>query len=156
MNGACRWVATSPPVRLARARRTSCSTARDPESGNLDRIQVIRLWREGGESFEKIYEVAWAGERSLNAAGKLPPVGNTVDAATATWSNTIGTAELIGTWTDPDFDASQRALYYARVIEIPTPRWATYLSVASGIPLSEGTKAWLQERAWTSPVYYRP
>ena len=81
---------------------------------------------------------------------------NTVDAATATYENSIGAAELFGTWTDPDFDAGERAFYYARVIEIPTPRWATYLSVASGIPLSEGTSPWLQERAWTSPVYYTP
>ena len=130
--------------------------ARDPESGNLDRIQVIKLWREGGQSHERIYNVAWSAGRRPDAAGRLPAVGNTVNADTATWSNTIGAEELLGTWTDPDFDPSQRAMYYARAIEIPTPRWATYLSVATGLPLSEGTKAWLQERAWTSPVYYTP
>lgn len=130
--------------------------ARDPLSGNLDRIQIVKLWREDGRSYEKIYDVAWSAGRSKLADGRLPPVGNTVDAAKATFSNTIGSAELFGTWTDPDFDASERALYYARAIEIPTPRWATYLSVSSGIPLSDETRAWHQERAWTSPIYYTP
>ncbi|TIX49535.1 DUF3604 domain-containing protein [Alteraurantiacibacter aquimixticola] len=130
--------------------------AKDPESGNLDRIQIVKVWREGGESFERIYDVAWSGERQPDEDGKLPAVGNTVDAAKATYENTIGAAELFATWSDPDFDPSERALYYARVIEIPTPRWATYLSVASGVPLSESTSPWLQERAWTSPVYYTP
>lgn len=130
--------------------------AKDPDSGNLDRIQIVKLWRENGESYERIYDVAWSPGRRRLASGRLEPVGNTVDASRATYTNTIGAPELVGTWTDPDFDPAQRALYYARVIEIPTPRWATYLSVASGIPLSEGTKAWLQERAWTSPVYYTP
>jgi hypothetical protein len=83
-------------------------------------------------------------------------VGNTVDAARATYTNSIGAAELFGTWQDPDFDPSQRAVYYARVLEIPTPRWATYLAAASGVALSDGTRAWLQERAWTSPIWYRP
>ncbi len=129
---------------------------KDPASGNLDRIQIVKLWREGGRSMERIYDVAWSDGRSIGADGRLEPVGNTVDAATATYSNTIGAAELFTTWTDPDFDPSQRAIYYARVLEIPTPRWATYLSVASGIPLSDATPAWLQERAWSSPVWYRP
>jgi Protein of unknown function (DUF3604) len=75
---------------------------------------------------------------------------------TATYANTIGVAELVGTWRDPEFDPAQRALYYARVLEIPTPRWATYLSVKSGVPLAPDTKPSLQERAWTSPVYYSP
>ncbi|WP_126174121.1 DUF3604 domain-containing protein [Altericroceibacterium xinjiangense] len=130
--------------------------AKDPESGNLDRIQIVKLWREDGNSYEKIYDVVWSPGRRRLASGRVEPVGNTVNAARATYTNTIGTPELVGSWTDPDFDPAQRALYYARVIEIPTPRWATYLSVASGIPLSEGTKPWLQERAWTSPVYYTP
>ncbi|MGC1271767.1 MAG: DUF3604 domain-containing protein [Croceibacterium sp.] len=130
--------------------------ARDPLSGNLDRIQIIKLWRENGQSKEKIFNVAWSPGRSLMANGRLPAVGNTVNAARATYANTIGAAELFGTWSDPDFDPSQRALYYARAIEIPTPRWATYLSAASGVPLSPSTPAWLQERAWTSPVFYTP
>jgi hypothetical protein len=130
--------------------------ARDPNSGNLDRIQIVKLWREGGQSHEKIYNVAWSPGRSLLADGRLPAVGNTVNAARATYSNTIGAAELFGTWSDPDFDPALRALYYARVLEIPTPRWATYLSARTGIPLTQGTNAWLQERAWTSPIYYTP
>jgi hypothetical protein len=130
--------------------------ARDPFSGNLDRIQIVKLWRRGGQSFEKVYDVAGSPARRRDRNGRLAPVGNTVDAAKATYRNTIGAAELVGTWRDPDFDPAERALYYARVIEIPTPRWATYLSARSGIPLAEGTPAWLQERAWTSPVYYTP
>lgn len=130
--------------------------AKDPASGHLDRIQIIKVWRDGGQSYERIYDVAWSGDRTPGEDGKLPAVGNTVDASTATWENSIGAAELFASWTDPDFDASQRAFYYARVIEIPTPRWATYLSVASGIPLTDQTVPWLQERAWTSPVYFTP
>ncbi len=130
--------------------------AKGPGSGNLDRIQIVKVWRENGENREAIYDVAWSDGRQPGADGRLPPVGNTVDAATATYENSIGEAGLFGTWTDPDFDASERAFYYARVIEIPTPRWATYLSVASGIPLRDDTPSWLQERAWTSPVYYTP
>jgi len=130
--------------------------AKDPRSGNLDRIQIVKLWREGGQSREKIYDVAWSPGRSRLPTGRLEPVGNTVDAARASYTNTIGAPELVGSWTDPDFDAAQRALYYARVIEIPTPRWATYLAVASGVPLAPGSRSWLQERAWTSPVYYTP
>jgi len=130
--------------------------AKDPNSGNLDRIQIVKLWREDGKSYERIFDVCWSEGRSRRADGRLEPVGNTVDAARATYTNSIGARDLVGTWTDPDFDPAHRALYYARVIEIPTPRWATYLAVATGIPLSAGTKPWLQERAWTSPIYYTP
>lgn len=130
--------------------------AKDPASGNLDRIQIVKLWRAGGTSFEKVYDAAWSPGRTRGADGRVGPVGNTVDAKAATYANTIGAAELVGVWRDPDFDPAERALYYARVLEIPTPRWATYLSVRSGIPLSPTTKPWLQERAWTSPVYYTP
>lgn len=130
--------------------------AKDPNSGNLDRIQIVKVWREGGQNREAIYDVSWSDGRVRDANGKVPAVGNTVDAATATYRNSIGTTELFGSWTDPDFDPAQQAFYYARVLEIPTPRWATYLSVTSGIPLQEGTSPWLQERAWSSPVYYTP
>ena len=131
--------------------------SKDPHSGNLDRIQIVKLWRRNGRSFEKIYDVAWSPGRAFDdETGRLKPVGNTVDAQTATYENSIGAAELYGTWRDPDFDPAERALYYARVIEIPTPRWATYLSVQSGVPLNETVPTWLQERAWTSPVYYTP
>jgi len=131
--------------------------ARDPLSGNLDRIQIVKLSLNGDRTVERIYDVAWSPGRTHDpVTGRLEGIGNTVNAATATYSNTIGTPELFGTWRDPDFDPSQRAIYYARVIEIPTPRWATYLSVRTGVPLSPTTRTWLQERAWTSPVYYTP
>ena len=100
--------------------------------------------------------VAWSGDRRPDANGKLPAVGNSVDLKTATYSNTIGSAELIGSWTDADFDPTQYALYYARVLEIPTPRWSTYDAVRAGLPLLEGVEATLQERAWTSPIWYTP
>ncbi len=129
--------------------------AKDPNSGNLDRVQIVKLWTENGKSYERIYDVLWSkGRRVIN--GKLQPVGNTVDDRNATYTNTIGATELFGSWTDPDFDPSQRALYYARVLEIPTPRWATYLAKETGVPLKEGIPTWLQERAWTSPVFYTP
>ena len=129
--------------------------AKDPLSGNLDRVQIVKLWRAGGQSHERVYDVLWSpGRRIVN--GRLQPVGNTVDVANASYTNTIGAPELFGSWTDPDFDPSQGALYYARVLEIPTPRWATYLARQTGVPLKEGTPAWLQERAWTSPIFYRP
>jgi hypothetical protein len=131
--------------------------SKDPLSGNLDRIQIIKLWLDHGKARERIYDVAWSpGRKRDGATGRLQPVGNTVDVAHATYTNAIGAAELAGTWRDPEFDPAQPAIYYARVIEIPTPRWATYLAARSGLPLGGGIKAWLQERAWTSPVYYRP
>ena len=100
---------------------------KDPMSGNLDRIQIIKGWVDAkGARQEKIYDVAWSDDRKAGADGKLPPVGNTVDVANATWTNTIGASELITVWKDPDFDPALRAVYYARVIEIPTPRWTAY------------------------------
>jgi hypothetical protein len=112
---------------------------KDPLSGNLDRIQIVKGWLDSdGEKQERIYDVVWSGDREIGADGKLPPVGNTVDVAKATWSNTIGAPELIAVWEDPDFDASQRAVYYARVLEIPTPRWTAYEQVRYGITMSAG------------------
>ena len=100
---------------------------KDPIGGNLDRIQIIKGWLDAkGELHEKVYDVAWSGDRKPDAKGKLPLVGNTVDVANASWTNTIGTTELITVWKDPDFDTKQSAFYYARVIEIPTPRWTAY------------------------------
>jgi hypothetical protein len=131
--------------------------AKDPVSGNLDRIQIIKLWRDAKGSHEKILDVAWSPGRTRDAkTGRLPPVGNTVDVGKATYTNTIGAAELTGTWTDPDFDATAQAIYYARVLQIPTPRWDTYLAVRNGITQPADAKLWLQERAWTSPIYYTP
>ena len=130
---------------------------RDPIGANLDRIQIVKGWLDAdGTTHEKVYDVAWSGERVLDKKGKLPAVGNTVDAATATWTNTIGAAELIKVWTDPDFDAKQKAFYYARVLEIPTPRWSTYDAFRFGIDLPEGAPVSTQERAYTSPIWYTP
>ncbi|MEM9063582.1 MAG: DUF3604 domain-containing protein [Pseudomonadota bacterium] len=130
---------------------------RDSYSGNLDRIQIVKGWLDAdGETREKVYDVAWSGDRTPDADGKLPPVGNTVDAATATWSNTIGAPELIDVWTDPEFDPAQPAFYYARVLEIPTPRWTTYDAVRFGVELPPEVPRTTQERAYTSPIWYTP
>jgi hypothetical protein len=130
---------------------------KDPASGNLDRIQIIKGWYDQrGYGFQKIYDVAWSGMRELDTQGKLPAVGNTVDIAKASYTNTIGDAELSVVWTDPDFDPSQHATYYARVIEIPTPRWSTYDAKTLGVAVPEEVPATIQERAWSSPIWYTP
>jgi hypothetical protein len=130
---------------------------KDPLSGNLDRIQIIKGWLDGqGERHEKVYDVVCSGDRKPNADGKLPLVGNTVDVANATWSNTIGAPELITVWKDPDFDPSLPAFYYARVIEIPTPRWTAYEAKRFGITLAPEVPMTTQERAYTSPIWYTP
>jgi len=132
---------------------------KDPLSGNLDRIQIVKGWLDKkGNTHEKVYDVAWsdADKRQLDANGKLPPVGNTVDVASATWTNTIGDPELITVWVDPDFDPDQRAFYYARVLEIPTPRWTAYEAKFFGIKAPEKAPMIIQERAYTSPIWYTP
>jgi hypothetical protein len=132
---------------------------KDPLSGNLDRIQIIKGWvAKDGKGQEKIYDVAWgdAARRKIDRKGKLTPVGDTVDVSTATWTDTIGDAELAGVWKDPDFDPSVRAFYYARVIEIPTPRWTCYDAVRFGIKMSPEVPMEHQERAWSSPIWYTP
>ena len=130
---------------------------RDPIGANLDRVQVIKGWVDAkGEVQEKVYDVAWSGDRKPDAKGKLPSVGTTVDVENATWTNTIGAPELITVWKDPEFDAKLRAFYYVRVLEIPTPRWTTYLAVANRLPVPTSVPAAIQERAWTSPIYYKP
>lgn len=132
---------------------------KDPIGANLDRIQVVKGWLDSkGEVHEQVYDVVWsdADTRKPGTDGKLPPVGDTVDVANATWSNTIGDPELITVWTDPNFDAQQRAFYYARVIEIPTPRWTAYDAKRYGVEPLPGTKMKLQERAYTSPIWYTP
>jgi hypothetical protein len=130
---------------------------KDPINGNLDRIQIIKGWVDAeGNTHEAIYDVAWSDGREKGSDGKLPPVGNTVDLTTAEYTNTIGDTELSAVWTDPDFDPSQMAFYYGRVIEIPTPRWSTYDAVRAGLPLLEDVPATIQERAWTSPIWYTP
>jgi hypothetical protein len=130
---------------------------KDPESGNLDRVQIIKGWYdETGNGRQQVYDVVWSDNRKAGKNGKLPPVGNTVDVATATYTNSIGDNELAAVWTDPDFDPTRHAVYYARVIEIPTPRWSTYDAVELGIEPSPDAPTTLQERAWTSPVWYTP
>jgi len=132
---------------------------KDPMSGNLDRIQVVKGWiDERNRTYEKVYNVAWgdADRRSLGADGELPAVGNTVDVANATWTNTIGDPELITVWTDPEFDPEQRAFYYVRVLEIPTPRWVAYDAVRYGLDIPDNVPMVLQERAYTSPIWYTP
>jgi hypothetical protein len=130
---------------------------KDPDSGNLDRIQIIKGYYKNGYPWEKIYDVVWSDDRKPDPkTGKLPPVGNTVDIKNASYTNSIGDNELVGMWTDPDFDPSQHAVYYVRVLEIPTPRWSTYDAKALGIePLSEIPTS-IQERAWASPIWYTP
>jgi hypothetical protein len=130
---------------------------KDPNSGNLDRIQIIKVSTKNGKSQEKIYDVIWSGDRKPDPkTGKVPAVGNTVDVKTAAYTNDIGTPELVGEWTDPSFDPQASATYYARVLEIPTPRWSTYWAAKLGVPPNKGVPASVQQRAWTSPIWYTP
>jgi len=173
------------PMTLAKPARAKAPTfavwaLKDPDSGNLDRIQIIKGWYKNGYPWEKIYDVAWSDGRkpagtkgevvkivstdgvhvSTNyhtvPPGKLPPVGNTVDVKNASYTNTIGDTQLSAVWTDPDFDPSQHAVYYVRVLEIPTPRWSTYDAKALGITPPAVVPATIQERAWASPIWYTP
>ena len=133
------------------------AASKDPNSGNLDRIQVIKGWVDAdGVTHDRIYDAAWSGDRKIGADGKLPAVGNTVDIADASYTNTIGSPELMTVWTDPEFDPAVPAFYYVRVLEIPTPRWSTYDAKALGIDPPKGFPATIQERAWTSPIWYTP
>jgi hypothetical protein len=132
---------------------------KDPVGANLDRIQIVKGWLDArGQAQERVYDVVWgdADKRKPGPDGKLPPVGNTVDVDNATWTNTIGDPELITVWKDPDFDAKQPAFYYARVLEIPTPRWTAYDAKRFGVKPLPGTTMTLQERAYTSPIWYTP
>jgi hypothetical protein len=130
---------------------------RDPIGANLDRIQIVKGWMDTkGETHEKVYDVSWSGDRKPNSKGKLPAVGNTVDLEAANWTNTIGSSELLTVWTDPDFDAKENAFYYARVLEIPTPRWIVYDKVRLGAELPKDATLTHQERAYTSPIWYKP
>lgn len=130
---------------------------RDPVGANLDRIQIVKGWMDAeGKTHEKVYDVVWSDNRKPDANGKLPPVGNTVDLEAANWTNTIGASELATVWVDPDFDSGQKAFYYARVIEIPTPRWVVYDRLRYGSEIPAGAKLIHQERAYTSPIWYTP
>lgn len=132
---------------------------KDPYSGNLDRIQIVKGWVDKkGETQEKVFNVVWgdADKRTIDKEGKIPVVGNTVNVEKATWSNSIGAAELITVWTDPDFDPTQKAFYYARVIEIPTPRWTAYDANRFGVTMAKESPMTTTERAYTSPIWYSP
>jgi len=128
---------------------------KSPHSGNLDRIQIIKLWTDGVMDYEKIHDVALSDGRKVDpATGRAPAVGNSVDLKTATYTNDIGDTELMAMWIDPEFDAGENAVYYVRVLEIPTPRWSTYDAVKLGQAPSDMVPATIQERAWTSPIWY--
>jgi len=131
------------------------SAIKDPKSGNLDRIQIVKGWLDrAGKQHEKIFDVVWSGDRKIGADGKLPPVGNSVDLKTATYTDAIGAPQLATGWTDPEFQADQRAFYYARVLEVPTPRWNTYDAARLNMAPLTKVPATIQERAWSSPIWY--
>jgi hypothetical protein len=131
---------------------------KDPTGANLDRVQIVKGWMDAkGDLQEKVYDVAWSGDRKPDPkTGKVASVGNTVDVANATWTNSVGSPELIAVWKDPAFDPAQRAFYYVRVIEIPTPRWTAYDAKRFGNKALPGTRMTITERAYTSPIWYTP
>jgi len=130
---------------------------KDPEGANLDRLQVIKGWLDAqGQTHEKIFEVAWSDGRQPDAEGHLPKVGNTVDLATGKYSNSIGAPQFAGVFTDPQFDPTQKAFYYVRVIEIPTPRWTLYDAIRFKVKMDPEVPMTIQERAVSSPIWYSP
>ncbi|SDK12653.1 DUF3604 domain-containing protein [Microbulbifer yueqingensis] len=130
---------------------------KDPEGANLDRVQVIKGWVDSdGETHEKIYNVKWSGTRKADAQGKIPAVGNTVNLKTAEYTNDIGAPQLVGVFRDPDFDPGQKAFYYVRALEIPTPRWTLYDRVRFDVEMDKKVPMTLQERAFSSPIWYTP
>ena len=148
-----------PKAPAGKAPTFMVAALKDPYGGNLDRVQVIKGWVDkSGETHEKIFDVAWSSpdKRRRDASGKIPAVGSTVDVARATWTNTIGAPELAAVWTDPEFDPAVLAFYYARVIEIPTPRWTAYDAAYFKVKMSPDVPMTTQERAWSSPIWYTP
>lgn len=134
------------------------SALRDPLSGNLDRVQIIKGWMDkAGKLHERVYDIAVSDDRHIDKNGRAKkPVGNTVNLKTATWSNSIGDTQLATVWTDPDFDPAESSFYYVRVLEIPTPRWVLYDKVRLGAEIPKEAKLVGQERAYTSPIWYSP
>jgi hypothetical protein len=131
--------------------------SKDPDGANLDRIQIIKGWLdEAGQQQERVVDIAWSGARETHASGKLAAVGTTVDLSKPSYSNSIGAAELKTVWRDPDFDPSQRSFYYARVLEIPTPAWQAYDAVRFGDEFPAKTQMAIQDRAYSSPIWYSP
>ena len=146
---------TTPPK--GKAPSLMIVAAKDPVGANLDRVQVIKGWLDAkGATQERVFDTVWSGKRKPGKGGKLPAVGNTVDVANASWSNSIGAGQLTTTWTDPDFKPEQRAFYYVRVIEIPTPRWTAYDAKFFGIKAAPEIRMMRQDRAYTSPIWYTP
>lgn len=147
------------PARTAATKAPSFAVqaAMDPSGARLDRIQIVKIWLEGQDYREKVFDVALSGGRKPDPrTGIAPAVGNTVDLKTGAYTNTIGAAELATVWSDPEFDPETPAVYYARVLEIPTPRWSTLLAIKRGLTIPDRPPATLQERAWTSPIWFTP
>jgi hypothetical protein len=145
-----------PPAK-AKAPTFLVWAVKDPTSGNLDRIQIVKGWAKSGQSYEKLYDVVWAGDRKADKwTGAISPIESTVDIENATYKNTVGAVELKSVWTDPDFDPGAHAFYYARVVEIPTPRWTTIQAHQLRIAPPDCVSPTIQERAWTSPIWYTP
>ncbi|OYU70823.1 MAG: hypothetical protein CFE28_12960 [Alphaproteobacteria bacterium PA2] len=146
------------PQRPAQAKAPTfiLQASKDPTGANLDRIQVVKLWVENGVQKEKVFNVALSGNRKAGADGRAPPVGNTVDLKTGRASNTIGSGMLTVAWRDPEFDPKSPAVYYGRVLEVPSPRWSTLLAIHNGLPLPAKAPPTIQERAWTSPIWFTP
>jgi hypothetical protein len=146
------------PPHAGAARPTFVVAAiKDPNSGNLDRIQIIKVWTKHGVSHEQVFDVVWSGDRKVDPkSGKVPPVGSTVDVKTATYTNSIGSPELSGQWVDTGFDPAAHATYYARVLEIPTPRWSTYWAAKLQVAPNREQPTTVQQRAWTSPIWFSP
>jgi len=143
------------PKKASKAPVFAVWALKDPDSGNLDRVQIIKGWYK--HPWEKVYDVAWSDNRKPDSkTGKVPSVGNTVDIKNASYTNNIGDTQLSAMWTDPEFDETQHAVYYVRVIEIPTPRWTTFDAKVLGIAPPEGVPATIRERAWSSPIWYTP
>jgi len=131
--------------------------AKDPKSAHLDRVQVVKGWLANGETHERVFDVAWSGDRAADATGRVPALKDTVDAATGTYANEHGEPVLSALWTDPIFEAEQRAFYYVRVLEVPTPRHSTFDALALGMdPADTNHPISIQERAYTSPIHVRP
>lgn len=145
----------APPPKAGARPRFLVQALKDPDGGNLDRIQIVKVWRDAGQSHERVIDVVWSGDRKRDpTTGKVPEIGTSVDVATASYTNTIGAAQLAGEWEDSEFNPRAPAVYYARVIEIPTPRWPTYLAVRNNQPIPDSVPPTHQERAWTSPIFF--
>lgn len=154
---AYRWEVIFLTCEAAQSPSIMIMAAKDPESGNLDRIQVVKGYYKNGYPWENIYDVAWSDNRQRDGdTGEIQPVGNTVIIKNASYENSIGDTRLSAVWTDTDFDPSLHAIYYVRVIEIPTPRWSTYDAAALGVKPLPDVPATIQERAWSSPIWYTP